>query len=237
MSAVSGDSTGAVAAFSAHAPEYTALRRRLVPGFDEFYGTLVEVIGLVHPLEAPLRVLDLGAGTGLVSAAVAAAFGAARIELLDASEPMLAEARGRLGDRAVAVHVSDMAAPLPAGPFDAVVSALAIHHLSDADKRALFTRVRGVLADPGVFVNAEQLAAPTAALTDVYTERWAQDCRALGAGEAEIEDARARMAHDRCADLESQLEWLREAGFAAADCFYKAWRNGVYAGFTRDGGR
>ena len=237
MSAFAGDSSAAVAAFSGHASEYTAQRRRLVPGFDAFYGTAVEVVGLVHRHDAPLRVLDLGAGTGLMSAAVAAAVPAARLELLDASEPMLAEARARLGDRAVAVHVGDMASALPAGPFDAVDSALAIHHLLDAGKRALFARVREALADPGVFLNAEQLAAPTPALTDVYTERWVQDCRALGASEAEIEDARARMAHDRCADLESQLGWLREAGFAAADCFYRSWRNGVYAGFTREGGR
>ena len=71
---------------------------------------------------------------------------------------MLAEAQQRLGDRVVAVHVQDMAAELPEGPFDAVISALAIHHLEDEDKRVLFARVHDVLRPGGVFVNAEQVA-------------------------------------------------------------------------------
>jgi tRNA (cmo5U34)-methyltransferase len=222
----------AAAAFSAHAPQYTALRRRLVPGYDAFYGTAVDVVRLAWPETEPIRVLDLGAGTGLLSTHLLTAFAAARIDLLDASGPMLDEARQRLGAAVTAVHVADMAKELPRGPYDAVVSALAIHHLDDAGKRLLFGRVREVLAPGGVFVNAEQLAAPTAELQEAYTARWVADCRALGATEAEIEDTRDRMRHDRCTDLESQLEWLRDAGFVSVDCFYKAWRFAVYAGFT-----
>ena len=56
-------------------------------------------------------------------------------------------------------------------------------------------------------------------------------CRALGATEAELDAARERMRHDRCLDVEAQLRWLREAGFAATDCVYKSWRFAVMAGF------
>jgi tRNA (cmo5U34)-methyltransferase len=144
---------------------------------------------------------------------------------------MLEQARERLGDAATAVHVADMSDPLPAGPFDAVVSALAIHHLEDADKRALFRGIADALAPGGVFVNAEQVAAPDPRLADVYTEMWVRECRALGATEPEIDGARERMRHDRCADVESQLSWLREAGFQRVDCVYKHWRFAVMCGF------
>ena len=221
--------SSAAAAFSAHAPEYTALRRRLVPHYDQFYGAVVDVLSL--SARPPRRVLDLGAGTGLLSAAVLAAFPDASIELLDGSEPMLAEAAQRLGNAVSAVHLADMAAPLPDGPFDAVVSALAIHHLGDADKQRLFSRTFEALVPGGVFVNAEQVAGPTDELTAIYTSTWERDCRALGATEAEIDGARERMRHDRCADVESQLGWMREAGFAPADCVYKSWRFAVLAGF------
>jgi tRNA (cmo5U34)-methyltransferase len=231
---VSGGAIASAEAFSAHAAQYTALRRRLVPAYDAFYGAVVDVLGLVGG-PGVRRVLDLGAGTGLLSAEVLRAFPTARIELLDGSEPMLREARERLGDAVGAVHVGNMAGDLPPGPFDAVVSALAIHHLHDADKRALNRRVRDALRPGGVFVNAEQVAGPTPEMTEVYERRWADDCRALGASEDELDAARERMRHDRCADVQSQLGWLREAGFATADCVYKSWRFAVLAAF-RDGG-
>ncbi|HEX3690818.1 MAG TPA: class I SAM-dependent methyltransferase [Solirubrobacteraceae bacterium] len=215
-----------VEAFSAHAAEYDALRRRLVPDYDGFYGAVVDALERAVAGEVR-RVLDLGAGTGLLSAVVAEAFGEAQIELLDASEPMLALAQRRLGGAVGAVHVADMSAPLPAGPFDAVISALAIHHLEHADKRALMGRIHGALRPGGAFVNAEQVDAPTAELTAIYAQRWADDCRALGASEEEIDGARGRMRHDRCTDVETQLGWLRDAGFATADCTYKSWRFAV----------
>ena len=220
-------STNAVsAAFSAHAAEYTALRRRLVPAFDTFYGSAVSAIdcaagGLIA------RVLDLGAGTGLLSAAVAEAYPAARFELLDGSPEMLAEAQQRLGERVVAVYVQDLAGELPAGPFDAVVSALAIHHLEHADKRSLFGRVRDVLRPGGVFVNAEQVLGPTPELAELYVQEWQRLCRELGASDDELAASMQRRRHDRCADVESQLQWLRAAGFASADCLYKYWEEAV----------
>jgi tRNA (cmo5U34)-methyltransferase len=224
-------SGSAAAAFSAHAGEYTALRRRLVPGFDAFYGAVIDVLGLV---EGGLhRVLDLGAGTGLLSAEVLRAFPDVQVELLDGSAPMLDEARERLGDAVAAVHVADMAAPLPEGSFDAVVSALAIHHLLDPEKRALVARLLERLRPGGVFVNAEQVAGSTPWLTEVYEAAWARDCRALGASEAEVDGARERMRHDRCVDVETQLGWLREAGFSDVECVYKSWQFAVMTGFRR----
>jgi tRNA (cmo5U34)-methyltransferase len=169
------------------------------------------------------RVLDLGAGTGLMTAHVADAFPRARFELLDGSQAMLSEATDTLGELMSAVHVADMTSALPAGPFDAVISALAIHHLEDPDKEDLYRRIFAALRPGGMFVNAEQVAGPTAELTQLYDARWAQDCLALGASEAEVADAIERRKHDRCATVEIQLTWLRDAGFAWADCYYKDW--------------
>lgn len=219
----------AATAFSAHAPDYTGLRRRLVPSIDEFYGAVVDVLGLLDP--GPARVLDLGAGTGLLSAAVVAAYPAARVDLLDASEPMLQEALELLADAVSAVHVADMTSDLPDGPFDAIVSGLAIHHLPDGAKRDLFGEVLERLRPGGAFVDADQVSAPTPELTAVYERIWSRDCRGLGATDAELDGARERMRHDRCVDTEAQLQWLRAAGFTDVDCVYKSWRFAVMMGF------
>jgi tRNA (cmo5U34)-methyltransferase len=210
--------------FDAHASGYDAVRQRLVPPFDAFYGTAVGALALADGPVA--RVLDLGAGTGLLAERVLAAHPAAELTLLDGAPAMLALARERLGDRTRYVE-GDLAGDLPAGPWDAVGSALAIHHLDDAGKAALFARVRGALRRGGIFVNAEQVAGPTPWLDEVYRSRHEQAARELGTTDAEWNESLERQVHDRCATVERQLEWLREAGFADADCLFKDHRFAV----------
>jgi tRNA (cmo5U34)-methyltransferase len=207
---------------------YDAPRRRLVPDFDRFYGTAAELVAELG-VDQP-EVLDLGAGTGLLSAAVLAAVPGARLTLLDGAAPMLAVARQRLGD--VPTIVADLTDPLPAGPFDAVVSALAIHHLDDAGKRDLFARIRAVLRPGGVFVNAEQVCGPTPADQARYEAAHERDARALGSDDAEWDAAVVRMSHDRCAPVEDQVAWLRAAGFDAVDVDFKRFRFAVYHGIA-----
>jgi tRNA (cmo5U34)-methyltransferase len=172
------------------------------------------------------RVLDLGAGTGLLSARVLTAHPTAELVLLDGAPAMLEGAQARLGERARYV-VGDLTDPLPAGPWDAVVSALAIHHLPDAGKADLFARVREGLAPRGIFVNAEQVAGPTPWLDALYRERHERAARALGTTDAQWAESLERQVHDRCATVEQHLEWLREAGFTDADCLFKDHRFAV----------
>lgn len=214
----------AAAFFDAQAERYEAPRRRLVPPFDAFYGTAVDALELIGA--PPKRVLDLGAGTGMLSARVAAAHPAAELTLLDGAPAMLDRARDVLGRRVETV-ISDLRDPLPGGRFCAVVSALAIHHLTDDDKRGLFARVFDALAPGGVFVNADQVAGPTPALDERYRLWHEARARAAGTTDEEWAAAQERMTFDRCADVGSQLAWLRATGFADVDCLFKDHRFAV----------
>ncbi len=208
----------AALAFEAYADGYEALRRQLVPCFEEFYGAAVAALELAgRPLRA---VLDLGAGTGLLTRAVQAEHPACVPTLLDGSPAMLERAREMVGPAASYV-VGDLAEVLPAGPWDAVVSSLAIHHLEDPAKRDLFERVHELLAPGGMLVNAEQVLGATPLLDDSY-RRWHR-ARALelGASERDWEQACERMRFDRLATVEDQLDWLRAAGFTDVDCVFR----------------
>lgn len=210
---------------------YDRDRRILVPPFDLFYGTAVEVAALGR--SGPVRVLDLGAGTGLLSGELAAALPEATFVLLDEAPAMLDRARerlGPLGDR-VSTVVADLRDPLPDGPFDVIASALAIHHLDDAGKADLYGRAAAALAPGGVFVNAEQVAGPTPTLDAYYRERWDAHTRALGATDEMLAAAAERMAIDLPASVESQVEMLRAAGLVDVDSFFQSWRFAVIAGW------
>lgn len=210
---------------------FDALRRQLIPSFDLLYGSAVRTVAMtVGPKP---RILDLGAGTGLLSAALLEQLPDADLTLVDRSDIMLSQARARFAEsQEVTVRTGDLVDPLPEGKFDAIVSGLAIHHLPHEGKRTLFATIREALSDDGVFVNVEQLAGPSPRLEAMYDKQHESHVLASDTPEAEWAAGRERMKHDICADLDSQLQWLRDAGFAHVDCLAKDWRFVTYAGWV-----
>ena len=120
----------------------------------------------------PGRVLDLGCGDGRLTALVLDAYPESVATLVDMSPPMLAAAARRFdGDERVTLISHDFADPLPVdGPFDAVVSSLAVHHVSNDRKRALYAEIAELLSPGGVFGNLDIVASPTPALHDQWRE-------------------------------------------------------------------
>ncbi len=63
-----------------NAEVYDSDRRRLIPCFDEFYGAVTELVVRISPISP--KILNLGAGTGILSAAIAHRVPTARLHLL-----------------------------------------------------------------------------------------------------------------------------------------------------------
>jgi len=214
-----------------HPAEYDGPRRRLVPSFDLLYASAAEQVAIAIGDRPAGDVLDLGAGTGLLSAAVVARVPAVRLHLLDGSPAMLGHARQRLADRpGTRFTEGDLTGPLPAGPFAAVVSALAIHHLSGEQKRDLYGRVFAALRPGGVFVNLDQVLGPTPAVEQQYAAGHEAYARRHGSDDAEWAGAEERMRADRPDTMDDQLGWLRSIGFGDVDCAAKDGRFAVLVG-------
>jgi len=115
------------------------------------------------PRDAELDVLDVGAGYGVVTAEVLAAFPAARVTLQDYSRAMLDQARRRLAGRAdrlsyVLADLMDPAWPQHVGgPFDLAVSAIVLHNLGSREKIfACYPAIHGLLRPGGYFLNCDR---------------------------------------------------------------------------------
>jgi SAM-dependent methyltransferase len=85
---------------------------------------------------APRRVLELGVGTGETTRRLLERFPRAEVTGLDGTPAMVFHARN-LG---IDVRLGRMEDPLPDGPWDLVISVLAVHHLDADAKRDLFRR-------------------------------------------------------------------------------------------------
>ena len=103
--------------------------------------------------------VDLGAGTGFVTTALAPMVSSVMaVDISTAMTMSLAERAARDGLQNVSTEVSDLSEfQLPVASVDLVVSSYALHHLSDADKRALVARVAQWLRPGGRLVIADMM--------------------------------------------------------------------------------
>jgi trans-aconitate methyltransferase len=159
----------------------------------------------------PRRALDLGCGDGRLTQLILDTRPSVEsIVGVDASEPMLERARARFAnDTRVEIRRGDLRDSIAAlGESDLIVSGFAIHHLEDARKQELFGEVAQLLTPNGTFCNLEVVASPTEELHAAFRN-------AIGRAEDDPDD--------KLVDVETQLGWLRSAGFRNVDCFWK-WR-------------
>lgn len=157
------------------------------------YGRLQDEIAAASIRRGVERILDLGTGTGVTARRVLGVHPQARLVGIDVSPTMLAAARRVLPAEAE-LRVARFEDPLPPGPFDLVVSALAVHHLDGAGKADLFRRVATALAPGGRFV-----------LGDLIVPEDRRDAVTPIDG-----------VYDQPSTLPEQLAWLRGAGLVAA---------------------
>ncbi len=183
--------------------------------------------------------LDLGAGTGAASRAVLAEFPRATAILADFSTEMMAEGRSSLAPfegryRYVEFDMlsSDWPAEVPV-PLDAVVSALSIHHLPDARKRTIFGEIRQRLRPNGWYINYVPVRAPDERIEAIWervNDVYDPDAPYKRANRSPLEQARYENHVRYMIPLAPQLEWLREAGFANIDVFWKRLDWVIYGG-------
>jgi tRNA (cmo5U34)-methyltransferase len=165
---------------------YLEMIRADVPDYDRLQD---EIAAATADVPAT-RILELGVGTGETARRVLALHPGAKLVGIDSSDEMLAVAREALpGD----LRVGRLEDPLPEGPFDLVVSALAVHHLDGAGKRDLFGRIAAVLERGGVLVLGDVVVPeqPEDAVTPLTPD------------------------FDRPDRLDDVLGWLRESGLDA----------------------
>jgi ubiquinone/menaquinone biosynthesis C-methylase UbiE len=105
------------------------------------------------------RVLEIGCGTGAVTARLAAR--GARVLALDQNAAMIERARERLAGRGDEVELRECAAAeidgLPAGAFDAVALSLALSEMSSSERVFVLRAAAARLRPGGVLVAADEV--------------------------------------------------------------------------------
>jgi ubiquinone/menaquinone biosynthesis C-methylase UbiE len=196
--------------------------------------------------------VDLGCGDGVLSAAILTEHAQARGILVDLSETMLGAARRQMQAHAGRVefvradfsHQSWIETVARYAPFDAVVSAFAIHHSSDQRKRELYAEIYELLLPGGIFINIEHVASATRWTESIWDDYMIDAIFGAHLSDAEGK-SRADVARDYyqradknaniLAPLEVQCDWLREIGYENVECYLKVLELAMFGG-QRPGG-
>jgi tRNA (cmo5U34)-methyltransferase len=174
-----------VAQFHWDPATYLELMREEVPDYEQLQEEAAAATGT-----GAMRVLELGVGTGETARRVLARHPTSRLVGLDASREMLDQARRALPEARVDLRIARLEDPLPDGPFDVVISVLAIHHLNGDGKAELFQRAARVIPVGGRMVIADVVVPedPSDVVTPIDND------------------------YDTPSSISDQLGWLARAG-------------------------
>jgi tRNA (cmo5U34)-methyltransferase len=209
--------------FNVMAEQYDTLFVPRLGGYEALHNVILAM--LPAPPERAMRVLELGAGTGNLTRKVLERLPQSQVVGYDLSPGMLAQARSKLAPLAHRVQLveADISQTAFAGPFDAVVSAIAVHHVPPRAKPPLFRRLYEALRPGAALIIGDTFRAATPELEAAYRRLRAAEPsdNSVDAAAYEAYRQQAGPAGGSSTQLHDYLRWLRQAGFVSVDCVWK----------------
>jgi SAM-dependent methyltransferase len=183
--------------------------------------------------------LDLGAGTGAASRAILERHPRATAILADfsaqmmaAGEPQMRPYAGRYRNVEFDMTTGEWPTAIP-GQLDTIVTSMCVHHLTDERKQGLFGEIFEHLVPGGWYFNYDPVSAPAPAVGQIWqriSDREDPETAHRRHHRTAEEQARWENHVRYIIPLDQQLNYLRSAGFAGIDIFWKKLENVIYGG-------
>lgn len=217
--------------FENEAEEYDNLILTLIPYYQEMTDALT--LSLPFKSQETIRVLDLGCGTGNISAKIKQRFPQARITCVDMADKMINRAQHKLKNYTdISFKLSDFQKLEIDEHYDAIISSLALHHLENNEAKFKFYEfIYYSLMKGGVFYNADIVLGSSLYLQDIYLDKWRNFLRTkYSIQEIENKWLPIYRQEDRPIKMMTHLQWLRKIGFRQVDVLWKYYNFAVYGG-------
>lgn len=224
------DTEKIISRFNDVAANYDEQRKLFIPCYDDYYG-IVQLFLKSEKIIAK-SVLDLGAGTGLLTRFIRDVLPHSSYTLVDLSEKMLEIAKNRFADcHDINYEIMDYVSNFPHGKFDLIISALSIHHLEENAKQNLYDRIYDNLNDNGYLINLDQFNADSEEVNNFYTEYWYDFIQKSGINELDMKLWQQRRELDKENSITKSLQMIKNAGFTNVECIYQYMKFGVLVAY------
>ena len=220
--------------FEEEAKEFDEIILKLIPYYKDMIDALISSIPFKH--DAPIRVLDLGCGTGTITKTLKEQYKNAHVTCLDLAENMIEMAKIKLEDYMdIEYVIGDFYEYDFTEKYDVIVSSLALHHLvTDEDKKGFYLKIYDALDKGGLFSNADVVLGPNNHLQNLYIDKWKEFMnQSVSMREIEEKWIPAAEEEDHPAKLIDHIDWLREIGFKDVDVVWKYYHLAVYGGYKQ----
>ena len=218
--------------FEEESAEFDEIILKLIPHYKDMINALISSIPFDR--DAPVKVLDLGCGTGTVTKTLKEEFRNAQVTCLDLAENMIEMAKIKLRKYTdIEYAIGDFYEYNFSENYDVIVSSLALHHLAtDDDKKGFYKKIYDAMTHRGVFLNADAVLGSNDYFQDLYTSKW-KEFMNLSISMKEIEEKwiPAAETEDHPAKLIDHIDWLRNTGFKDVDVVWKYYHLAVYGGY------
>lgn len=212
--------------FNEVASHYDQQRRSFIPCFDDYYITSTSF--LANCRNDFRAILDLGAGTGLLTKYLTQQFPAATFYLMDISEQMMDMARSRFKNQDnIKYIIADYSKNMPDEKFDLIASALSIHHFDEDEKIKLYTRLYDKLEAGGYLLNLDQFNSGSDEINAMYNNFWYNQIRNSGLSDDECQSWLKRKELDKENTIDQTKSMLKSIGFSRVECIYNYMKFGV----------
>jgi len=199
--------------------EYDERIRTFILDYEEVLGTAADAV----PPNAR-TIVDLGIGTGALSARCLGTARRARVYGIDVDPAILTLAERRLGGRATCARGSFTRVPLPR--TDVVVASFSLHHVrTTTAKAALYGRVRAALRRRGLFLIVDCQPARDRHLRDAQQSAWLRHLRRSYSTRRAAGLLAAWAREDVYVPLDREVALLERSGFDVE----LLWRRGAFA--------
>ena len=208
--------------------DYTDMLDKAVPKYREMLWLMLHYI---PDNFKPEKILELGSGTGNLTALVLEKFPEAEITVVDISEKILEECKTRFqSTKTIKYCQSDFKKiDFERKSFDLVLSSIAIHHIKDVDKEILFKKIYSYVKPRGIFTYLDQCMGETSEIYKKNIIAWKVAAFKLGSTKENWKTwMNHQDEHDYHATVKNQIKWLENSSFKNIDIL---WRNLLWTVF------
>ena len=171
----------------------------------------------------PKAILELGCGTGNLTKAIRKVFPSSMILAVDAAKEMLEMAKEKIKDSNIEfVESTFQNLNFPKESFDLVMSNIAIHHLTDEEKKRLLQNLFKWQKPGSFFVYSDGIRNDNNERHKLDLKYWDELSLKNGVSEEDLQKIHEHWASsDFYPKTSDVITWLKEAGFTNIDIVYK----------------